>query len=314
MQAVVSLLLPLILALSMFTGHSHASRTTLGSVDVNGISVFYREAGPSDAPILLLLHGFPSSSHQYRDLIPKLADNYHIIAPDFPAFGFTTVPASLNYTYTFASLANTLSDFLDALEITSFAVYIFDYGAPVGLRLALQRPDLNIKALITQNGNAYEEGLGDSWAPIRAYWKSGSAEDREVVRSNVITASAVKAQYVDGTPSELVSQIAPETYTLDWATISSADAQEIQLDLFYDYRHNVELYPQFQEWLRQSGVPVLAIWGANDAFFVWAGAEAYAKDVQDLQLVKLDAGHFAVESHTEEIANNVLAFLKDHSY
>jgi pimeloyl-ACP methyl ester carboxylesterase len=286
------------------------STTEIKSVEVDsGISIFYRTASPADnpgAPTILLLHGFPTSSHQYRNLIPHLSQHYRVVAPDLPGFGFTTVPAERNYSYTFAELTTTIGAFLDALNIRSFAVYIFDYGAPVLLRLALQRPEA-ITAIVSQNGNAYTEGLGAAWAPIQKYWASGSAEDRKVVLDTVFTYDTTKWQYTHG--SRAPDAIAPETYTLDWALLQRPGNFDIQLDLFKDYQTNVALYPQFQEYFRKSQVPLLAVWGKNDAFFVPPGAEAFKRDLPEAEVVLLDAGHFAGETETAEIAVLMLKFL-----
>lgn len=284
------------------------------TVEADGVSIFYREAGPSEAPIVLLLHGFPSSSFQYRNLIPLLATKYHVIAPDTPGFGFTKVSADRGYDYTFASFATTIGAFLDVLNIKAFAVYIFDYGAPIALRLALQRPEA-FKAIITQNGNAYVEGFGaDAWAPIKAYWSSDSEADREKVQHVLLTFEFTKFQYEHGTPGDRLTQIAPEVYNLDWALMSSERQQKIQLDIFKDYKTNVALYPRFQEFFRQTKVPILVTWGKNDVIFVYAGAEAFKRDSPNVELHPLDAGHFAVETHTAEIAELILAFLKKYNY
>jgi pimeloyl-ACP methyl ester carboxylesterase len=287
------------------------SPTEIKSVVVDsGISVFYRTASPADnpaAPTILLLHGFPTSSHQYRNLIPLLAQHYRVVAPDLPGFGFTTIPEERNYTYTFAALSATIGAFLDALAITSFTVYIFDYGAPVLLRLALQRPEA-IKAIITQNGNAYTDGLGAAWAPIQKYWATGSAEDRAALVDGVLTYDTTKWQYTHGTRAP--DAIAPETYTLDWALLQRPGNFDIQLDLFKDYQNNVALYPQFQEYFRKSQVPLLAVWGKHDAFFIPPGAEAFKRDLPKAEIVFLDAGHFAGETETAEIARLMVAFLK----
>ncbi|KAJ7854153.1 Alpha/Beta hydrolase protein [Mycena olivaceomarginata] len=256
----------------------------------SGISIFYRTASPADnltAPTLLLLHGFPTSSHQYRNLIPILAKHYCVVAPDLPGFGFTTVPADRNYAYNFASLTTTIGAFLDALAITSFAVYIFDYGAPVLLRLALQRPEA-ITAIISQNGNAYAEGLGAAAAPIQKYWETDTAEDREAVRDSILTYETTKWQYIHG--SRAPDAIAPETYTLDWSVFQRPGNFDIQLDLLKDYKNNVALYPQFQDYFRRSQVPLLAIWGKHDQFFIPPGAEAYKRDLPDAEVILLDAG------------------------
>ncbi|KAJ7221607.1 alpha/beta hydrolase fold protein [Mycena pura] len=279
----------------------------------DGISVFYRTASPSEtpnSPTVLLLHGYPASSHQYRHLIPLLAQRYTVIAPDFPGFGFTEVLPSRAYEYTFAALTRTLAAFLDALHIASFAVYIFDYGAPVLLRLALQRPGA-ITAIISQNGNAYEEGLGPSWVPIKAYWAASSAgagaAEREAVRTGVLTPETTKWKYTHG--SRFPDAIEPESYTLDAALMQRPGNIEVQLDLFRDYENNVKMYPQFQAYFRESQVPLLAVWGKHDRSFTPAGAEAFKRDLPAAQVVLLDAGHFAGETENEEIAALTLKFL-----
>jgi len=287
--------------------------TTLGRVAADGLSFFYREAGSPTAPTILLLHGFPASSFQYRNLIPLLAENYHVIAPDLPGFGFTTVPAARNYKYTFANFALSILAFLDALNIKNFAVYMFDYGAPTALRIALQRPEA-VKAIISQNGNAYEAGLGDAWVPIKQYWKTNSTADREVLRNALITYDFTKFQYENGTPAELLGQIDPATYTLDWALISSEEQQNIQLDIFRDYETNVELYPDFHRYFKKSQVPILVTWGKNDIIFVYPGAEAFKGANKNVVIKPVDAGHFAVETHYKEIAGNILEFLPKYGF
>ncbi|KAI8945590.1 alpha/beta-hydrolase [Xylaria longipes] len=280
---------------------------TVNNVTVNGVNIFYREAGAQDAPVILLLHGFPSSSFMFRHLVPLLAVSYRVIAPDLPGFGFTEVPAGLQYQYTFQNLAETTGSFLDILGIKRFAVYIFDYGAPTGLRLALNRPD-SVSAIISQNGNAYVEGFGhEFWAPIMKYWASGSMADREALLP-VLTYNTTKSQYVDGSPHP--NKIEPETYHLDQALMDRPGNKNIQLDLFYDYRTNVDLYPKFQGYFRDSAVPVLAIWGKNDEVFIPPGAEAFKRDVKHLELHFLDAGHFALETNEVEVAKRIDLFLK----
>lgn len=284
-----------------------ASQTQISTVEADGISVFYRTAGSPTAPVILLLHGFPSSSHMFRNLIPLLATRYRVIAPDLPGYGFTTVPAERKYEYTFANLTQTTTAFLDALSIKRFAVYIFDYGAPVTFRLALARPDA-IAAIVSQNGNAYTEGLGaDFWAPIQAYWKSNDTKDREILREAALGLQLTKWQYVEGSPHP--DSIPPESYYLDHVLLERPGNKDIQLDLFYDYRTNVTLYPDFQKYLRDSGVPILAVWGKNDQIFVKPGAEAYKKDVKDLEVHYLDAGHFALETNEVEVSDLILGFL-----
>lgn len=285
------------------------SSTKISTITADGVEVFYRSAGSPTAPVVLLLHGFPSSSHMFRNLIPLLASKYHVIAPDLPGFGFTVVPASRNYKYTFASIAQTAAAFLDVLNIEKFAVYIFDYGAPTAFRLALERPDA-ITALITQNGNAYVEGLGkDFWAPIQQYWTSGATSDREAIRTAALNFDTTKWQYTNGSPHP--DAIPPESYYLDTALMARTGNEDIQLDILYDYRTNVELYPRFQAWLRDSQVKVLAVWGKNDPIFVKEGAEAFRRDVGEerLQVGWLDAGHFALETNEEEMARLILGFL-----
>ncbi len=283
---------------------AHAS--THSFVRADGVDIFYREAGPRDAPVLLLLHGFPSSSFQYRDLMPLLADRYRLIAPDLPGFGFTRVPAERGYRYSFAVLAETVDAFTEALGLNRFAMYIFDYGAPTGLRMALKHPE-RIAAVISQNGNAYEEGLGDAWAPIRRYWKDPSSENREALRA-ALTLEATRSQYTDGAPNP--ERVTPESYTLDAALLQRPGNADIQLDLFKDYATNVALYPEFQRYFRDAQPPLLAIWGRNDAFFLPAGAEAFRRDLPNATVQLLDAGHFALETHAGEIAAAIRTFLE----
>jgi pimeloyl-ACP methyl ester carboxylesterase len=281
--------------------------TNTSRVKADGVEIFYRHAGSPTAPTILLLHGYPTSSHMFRNLIPLLSAKYHVVAPDLPGYGFTVVPAERAYTYTFAAFAATTAAFLDALAIKKFALYIFDYGAPTGLRLALQRPDA-VAAIVTQNGNAYVEGFGETfWAPIRKYWASGSGEDRDALRP-ALELEATKWQYTNGAPDPGALQ--PETWTLDQALMEREGNKEVQLDVFYDYRTNVELYPAFQEYFRKSGVPVLAAWGKNDDIFVPAGAEAYGRDAKRFELKWLDAGHFALETNEEVMARWIGEFLE----
>jgi pimeloyl-ACP methyl ester carboxylesterase len=285
--------------------------TKVSTINVDGADLFYRSAGSPSSPTILLLHGFPSSSHQYRNLIPLLSKKYHVLAPDFPGYGFTTVPTTRDYRYTFANLATTTLAFLDALHIPRFAVYIFDYGAPVALRMALQRPDA-ITAIITQNGNAYVDGLGAFWDPFKAYWASGNPQDRAALRDTLLTFDATKWQYHNGSPDP--DAVPPETYHLDQALMERPGNKEVQLDLFKDYATNVPLYPQFQAYFRSSKVPVLAAWGKNDEIFVKAGAEAFRKDVdgERLEVHLLDAPHFALEGREDQFAELILGFLEKH--
>ncbi len=272
---------------------------------VDGVRVFYREAGPEDGPVLLLLHGFPASSFQYRELMLLLADRYRVIAPDFPGFGFTEVPEDRGYVNTFDALAKTMLAFTEALGLDRYALYIFDYGAPVGLRLAMERPE-RVTAIISQNGNAYEEGLGDAWAPIRRYWSEPTQENREAVRE-ALSPEGIRAQYTTGVPDP--ERIKPEGYTLDNALMQRPGNMDIQLDLFLDYANNVKMYPAFQQYFRQSQVKLLAIWGKNDLFFIPAGAEAFRRDLPAAEVKLLDTGHFALETHVLDVAAAVKEFL-----
>ena len=281
------------------------SASVVRRVHADGVDVFYREAGPAEAPVVLLLHGFPTSSFQYRELIALLSDRYRVIAPDMPGFGFTVVPAAREYAYTFASLAKTMTAFTEALGLTRYALYVFDYGAPTGFRMALEHPE-RVRAIVSQNGNAYEEGLGPEWAPIQRYWREPTSENREALRG-ALTLEGIRAQYTDGVTHP--EQIAPEGYTLDAAMLARPGNAEIQLDLFRDYATNVALYPEFQRYLREQRPPLLAIWGKNDLFFVPAGAEAYRRDVPEATVELLDTGHFALETHVARVAEAMRTFL-----
>jgi pimeloyl-ACP methyl ester carboxylesterase len=278
---------------------------TYRSTDVNGLNVFYREAGPSGAPKLLLMHGYPSASHMFRDLIPRLADRFHVVAPDMPSFGQSAMPARDSFTYTFEALTDVIEGFTGKVGFDRYALYAFDYGAPVGFRLAVRRPD-RITAVISQNGNAYTEGLSDGWNPIRAYWREPTQANRDGIRTLVQPETTVW-QYTHGVADP--SAVSPDGYTLDNHYLARPGADEIQLDLFLDYASNVELYPAFQEFFRTSRPPLLAIWGRNDPFFLPAGAEAFKRDIPDADVRLLDTGHFALETHAAEIAAAIRAFL-----
>lgn len=272
---------------------------------VDGHQVFYREAGAKDAPVVLLLHGFPTSSHMYRDLIPLLSGRYRVIAPDMPGFGFTVSPARGAFTYSFDNLAAVIGSFVEALGLKSYAVQVFDYGAPVGFRLALAQPK-RVTAIISQNGNAYEEGLSDGWNPIQAYWSDPSDANRQGLRA-FLTPEATKTQYMHGVTDE--SLVAPEGYTLDSALLARGGNDEIQLDLFRDYASNVALYPAFQAYMRQHRPPLLAVWGKTDPFFLPAGAEAFKRDLPAAEVHFYDTGHFALETHAAEIGAVICDFL-----
>ena len=275
------------------------------SADVDGVKVFYREAGRQGAPKLLLLHGFPSSSHMFRDLIPKLADRFHIVAPDLPGFGQSDMPARESFAYTFDHIAEVIGRFTEVIGFDRFAMYVFDYGAPTGFRLAVKHPE-RIAAIISQNGNAYEEGLSDGWNPIRAYWKEASPANREALRA-LLTHETTVWQYTQGVPD--ASLVSPDGYSLDEFYLSRPGADEVQLDLFRDYRSNVALYPAFQQYFRTHQPPLLAVWGKNDPFFLPAGAEAFRRDLPAAVVRFLDTGHFALETHAAEIAAAIGEFL-----
>jgi len=272
---------------------------------VNGNKIFYREAGPKTAPAILLLHGFPTSSHMFRNLIPALADSYHVVAPDLPGFGFSDAPDRKQFRYTFERLAETIDNFTRTIGLDRYTIYVFDYGAPVGLRLALAHPE-RITAIISQNGNAYDEGLSQGWNPIQKYWKEPTAENRAALRE-FLTPDATKSQYIHGVQDETL--VAPEAYSLDSALLARPGNDEIQLDLFLDYANNVALYPKFQDFFRTKRPPLLAVWGKNDPFFLPPGAEAFRRDNPNAEVHFYDTGHFALETHYQEIAAAIRDFL-----
>jgi pimeloyl-ACP methyl ester carboxylesterase len=274
--------------------------------DVDGQKIFYREAGRANAPAVLLLHGFPSSSHMFRNLIPLLADRYRVVAPDLPGFGFSEAPDRAKFNYRFDHLAKVIDRFTEVVGLERFAVYAFDYGAPVGFRLALRHPE-RISAIISQNGNAYVDGLSDGWNPIRKYWKDPTPENREALRA-FLTPETTRWQYLHGVSDEAL--VAPESHTLDAALLARPGNDEIQLDLFLDYAGNVELYPKFQEYFRKFQPPLLAVWGKNDPFFLPPGAAAFRRDIADAEVHLLDTGHFALETHVEVIGARVRDFLE----
>jgi len=290
------------------TTSSRVPLTSIHRIEADGVNIFYREAGPQDAPVVLLLHGFPASSFQYRELIPRLADRYRVIAPDLPGFGFTQVPAERNYVYTFDALANTILAFTDTLKLIRYALYVFDYGAPTGFRLAMAHPE-RITAIVSQNGNAYEEGLGDAWAPIQRYWREPTEEHRDAIRK-ALTAEGIRREYHSGIPDSY--DLAPEGYTLDAALMARPGNVEIQLDLFLDYANNVKLYPKFHEYFRAFTPPLLAIWGRYDPYFIPAGAQAFQRDIPSAAVQLLETGHFALETHLEVITDAMRDFLALH--
>jgi pimeloyl-ACP methyl ester carboxylesterase len=280
--------------------------TSIHKIQADGVEVFYRAAGDPSAPVVLLLHGFPASSFMFRELMPRLADEFRLIAPDLPGFGFTEVSETRKYSYSFDALAHTIESFTDALGLDRYAIYVFDYGAPIGFRVAMARPE-RVTAIISQNGNAYEEGLGDAWGPIRKYWAEPTHENREVLRENILTLEATRWQYTHGVANP--DAVAPESYTLDAALLERSGNKEIQLNLFLDYASNLALYPAFQEYFRRSQPPLLAIWGKNDPFFIPAGAQTFKRDLPNAKVQFLGTGHFALETHVSKIAGEIKDFL-----
>jgi pimeloyl-ACP methyl ester carboxylesterase len=278
------------------------------TVKVGDLDIFYREAGPSDAPAILLLHGFPTSSHMFRHLIPALADRYRVIAPDYPGFGNSSFPDPGQFTYSFAALAEIVAKFTDAIGLSRYAIYIQDYGAPIGLRLGLLRPD-RITAIITQNGNAYEEGLSEGWDALRAYWVNPSPENRATL-AGWLGEAGTKLQYTAGVPEEQLERLSPDNWTIDWTKLGRPGNAEAQIDLFGDYKTNVELYPEFQRFFRERQPPTLILWGRRDPFFTNAGAKAFLRDLPSAKLVFLDGSHFLLETHGPEATWHIRDFLR----
>ena len=278
---------------------------TYRSVEVDSLKVFYRETGAPGAPKLLLLHGFPSAGHMFRDLIPLLADRFHIVAPDLPGFGQSDMPARSQFKYTFDNLARVIDRFTESVGFDRFALYVFDYGAPAGFRLAAWHPE-RITAIISQNGNAYEEGLSDGWKPIRAYWQDPSTANRNALRS-FLAADTTRWQYTHGVPD--ASSVSPDGLSLDNFYLARPGADEVQLDLFGDYKSNLSLYPAFQDYFRTHKPPLLAVWGKHDPFFLPAGANAFKRDIPHADVRFFDTGHFALETHAEPIALAMREFL-----
>jgi pimeloyl-ACP methyl ester carboxylesterase len=277
---------------------------------IDNLDIFYRESGSSDNRTILLLHGFPTSSHMYRNLIPKLAQNYHVIAPDYPGFGHSDMPPHDQFAYTFDNYAKLVDQLLDQLGVKRFVLYVFDYGAPVGFRLFSKYPD-RVAAIISQNGNAYDDGIAGFWDPIKAYWESGANQDREAIRW-LTTTKATKWQYENGVPADRLQYLSPDGWQHDQSLLDRSGNAEIQLDLFYDYRTNIPLYPLWQKAFRQHKPPMLSAWGKNDEIFVAPGAEAFKRDLPDAEIHLLNTGHFALETHGDEIAALIKNFLAKH--
>jgi pimeloyl-ACP methyl ester carboxylesterase len=284
-----------------------SSDVSYRTTQIEGLSIFYREAGSRSAPTLLLLHGFPSSSFMFRNLIPELARHYHVIAPDYPGFGFSTAPHPRAFSYTFARLTEIVRAFTDELGLGRYALYIQDYGAPIGLRLALQRPE-RVAGLIVQNGNAYEEGLSSEWAALREFWRQPTAANREKLRG-WLNPEGIRLQYVAGVPASDHHRYSPETWTLDWSLLQRPGIIDAQLDLFADYENNVKLYRDIQALFREHRFPTLIAWGERDVFFTKEGARAYLRDLPQASLHFLDAGHFALETHHSQIGSLIRGFL-----
>jgi pimeloyl-ACP methyl ester carboxylesterase len=278
------------------------------TIDVDGLEIFYRSAGNPDAPTILLLHGFPSASHMFRDLIPELAESYHVVAPDLPGFGMTEQPARDAFNYTFETIANVIDRFTEVLGLAKFAVYVFDYGAPIGFRLAVMHPE-RISAIVTQNGNTYLEGVSDAFAPVQAYWKEPTQANRDALRG-FLAPQTTLFQYTHGVADP--SLLSPDGRNLDDFYLARPGNAEIQLDLLLDYQSNVALYDTIQAYLRQHQPPVLAVWGKNDPFFIPPGAEAFKRDVPSAEVRFVDSGHFALETHAREIGAAMRAFLVKH--
>jgi pimeloyl-ACP methyl ester carboxylesterase len=280
-------------------------KVSFRKVDVDGFNIFHREAGSKHAPAILLLHGFPSASHMFRDLIPKLVDRFHVIAPDLPGFGQSEMPDRGTFTYTFDNIARVIDRLTEVVGLDRFAIYVFDYGAPTGFRLAMRHPE-RVTAIISQNGNAYAEGLSDGWQPIRAYWEDPSQANRDALRAFLAPETTIW-QYTHGVPD--ATAVSPDGYSLDNFYLARPGADEVQLDLFGDYKSNVALYPAFQEYFRTHKPRFLAAWGKNDPFFLPAGAEAFKRDIPEAVVRFFDTGHFALETHVSEIATAIRDFL-----
>ena len=305
----LSLLLLVLTFASSIWANSFETGTTVKyrTVKIDGLDIFYREAGDRTKPTILLLHGFPSSSHMFRDLIPKLSDKFHVIAPDYPGFGYSSAPSVSDYDYTFDNLSSVVEKFVNIVGLKRFAIYVQDYGAPVGFRIAVRNPE-RISAIITQNGNAYNEGLEGFWNPIRNYWEKPSEENATKLRE-FLKLEATKWQYTHGTRNP--ANVSPDSYNFDQFLLDRPGNKDIQLKLFYDYRSNPPLYPEWQAYFRKHQPPTLVVWGKNDQTFVAAGAEAYKRDLKNIDFHLLDTGHFALEEDSEVIAEHIRKFFEN---
>ncbi|CAA9317469.1 MAG: Hydrolase, alpha/beta fold family [uncultured Gemmatimonadetes bacterium] len=295
-------------AQSLAAGAPRTAAVMHRTVKIDGMDIFYREAGPRDAPTILLLHGFPTSSHMFRNLIPALMDRYHVVAPDFPGYGQSSMPSRDSFAYTFANLTSVTDKFTQAIGLDRYTLYLMDYGAPVGYRLALAHPE-RVQALIVQNGNAYDEGLREFWDVFRTYWGDATPGNRNAMRK-LLTSDATRWQYLHGVRDS--ARVSPDTWTVDQRQLDRPGNDEVQLDLFYDYRTNLPLYPRFQAYFREHQPPTLIVWGKDDPIFPWQGAEPYKRDLKTLEYHLLDTGHFALEERGDEIAAHIRAFMGRH--
>lgn len=287
----------------------HNTPVHYSNIEANGVNLFYREAGPKDAPVILLLHGYPTSSHMFRNLIPMLSEKYHVIAPDLPGFGFSEAKSHDQFEYTFDNMAKTMQSFVDKLGLKKFALYVFDYGAPTGFRLAMANPE-KVTAIISQNGNAYAEGLSTGWNPIRRYWEHPTRANRDSLK-DFVSKEATWYQYHEGVSDPTL--VAPESYTMDQYFLDRPGNIDIQLDLVLNYRTNVALYPKFQEYFRKYQPPFLAVWGNKDPYFLPAGAEAYKRDLPKATVKFYNTGHFALETNAQDIGNDIMVFMKNNN-
>ena len=292
----------------METHNTH--RTLYNTVKIDNLDIFYREAGPKDADTILLLHGFPTSSHMFRNLIPLLSDKFHLVAPDYPGFGSSSMPRVEDYDYTFDHIAEVIDSFTEKLGLQKYSLYLMDYGAPVGYRIAVKHPE-RIASLIVQNGNAYEEGLREFWDPIKAYWKERSKENADVLKDSLLTIEATKWQYTNGVRNP--ETIAPENWFNDQYLMDRPGNKDIQLQLFYDYGSNPPLYPKWQAYFREFQPATLIVWGKNDYIFPGEGAHPYKHDLNNLEFHLLDTGHFALEEDGDKIAELITCFMAKHT-